>query len=57
MKRLEMTHRLKMALGWLCYWPVMVLPTSSTGMRGWALGWAGYYAYADRGALNHDHHK
>ena len=39
-------RQIKMALGWACYWIVMLdpRPLSGTGFRGWMLSWAGYYA-------------
>ena len=50
MDRAEWTA--KMALGWLCYWPVLAWPwwarTSKSRLFMWALAWAGFYAH-DRG--------
>lgn len=41
-----MRDRMKRALGWLCYRIVIAMPAapSATGVRGWMLSWAGYYA-------------
>jgi hypothetical protein len=39
-------NALRMALGWLCYQAVMVLPVRLNNRAYlWALGWAGYYAH------------
>lgn len=39
----------KMALGWLCYWPVLWCPwhamSSNSKVFMLALSWAGFYAY------------
>ena len=46
-----MTHRQKMALGWLCYGIWMCLPLKwwPWGLEKHVLAWAGYYAHEGDG--------
>lgn len=48
--RLLLVYAGSMALGWMCYWPVILWPETikeNNKIFLWLLQWAGFYAYVD----------